>query len=42
MMKNNKRKKQEDRLLKHLPRQERKQQEMLRKLISSDPQFECC
>lgn len=31
--------KQDDRLLKQLPRSDRKQQEMLRKLILSDPVF---
>jgi len=31
--------KQDDRLLKQLPRVDRKQQEMLRKLILSDPIF---
>jgi len=33
------RKQQEDRLLKRLPRQERRQQEELRRLIMSDPLF---
>jgi hypothetical protein len=33
------RKRQEDRLLKRLPRQERRQQEELRRQIQSDPLF---
>lgn len=33
------RKKQDDRLLKQLPRGDRKQQELIRKMILSDPLF---
>jgi hypothetical protein len=38
-MKLQQKKKQDDRLLKQLPRMDRKQQELLRQLIQSDPIF---